>query len=91
MDADQQQALLAVSALGSLRAAAVAPDPRFDATGARFLVRFRDGRSVALELGQVEPGAEDRALVRVRVGGQPGVYLLREALLTELRRAFGRG
>ncbi len=91
MDADQQQALLTVNTLAALRATAVAPDTRFDATGARFQVRFRDGRTVALELGQVEPGAENRALVRVRVAGQPGVYLLREAVLSELRKAFGRG
>ncbi|MDP2317172.1 MAG: DUF4340 domain-containing protein [Pseudomonadota bacterium] len=91
MDADQKQALLAANTLGSLRAAAIPADTRFDATGSRFEVRFRDGRSVALQLGQAERDAEDRPLVRVRASDREGVYLLRESTLTELRKAFGRG
>lgn len=91
MDADQKQAVFTANTLAALRAAAIPADTRFEATGARFEVRFRDGRSVALELGQAERDAEDRPLVRVRATDRDGVYQVREATLTELRKAFGRG
>ncbi|MES2644157.1 MAG: DUF4340 domain-containing protein [Myxococcota bacterium] len=91
MDADQKQALFTVNTLAALRAAAIPADTRFDATGARFEVRFRDGRTVALELGQTEKDAEDRPLVRIRATDRAGVYQVREATLVELRKAFGRG
>ncbi len=91
MDADQKQALFTVGTLATFRAAAIPADTRFDPTGSRFEVRFRDGRSVALELGQSERDAEDRPLVRVRATGREGVYQVPEALIVELRKAFGRG
>jgi hypothetical protein len=91
MDADQKQAIFAVNTLASLRAADIPADTRFDASGARFEVRFRDGRSQALELGQPERDAKNQPLVRVRVPGRAGVFLLRETVFTELRKAFGRG
>lgn len=91
MDADQKQALYTADTLSTLRAAGIAADTRFEATGARFEVRFRDGRSVALELGQVERDAENQPLVRVRATDRAGVYQLRESTLSELRKAFGRG
>ncbi|MDP2306300.1 MAG: DUF4340 domain-containing protein [Pseudomonadota bacterium] len=91
MDADQKQALFTANTLAALRAASIPADTRFDATGARFEVRFRDGRSVALELGQTERGADDRPLMRVRATDRDGVYHVRESTILELRKAFGRG
>jgi hypothetical protein len=91
MDVDQRQAAATVAALAELRAAGIPADDTFAATGARFEVRFHDGRSQAIELGQSERDSDNRPLVRVRVVGKPGVFQLREATLTELRKAFGRG
>ena len=91
MDADQKQALYTVNTLASLRAAALAPDATFAASGARFEVRMRDGGTVTVQLGQREPDAEGRPLVRVRISGKEGVYLLQEAAVAELLKAFGRG
>ncbi len=91
MDADQKQVLVTVNTLSGLRAAAIPTDRRFDSSGARFEVRFRDGRTQVLELGQAERDLENRPLVRVRVGGKDGVYQLTETLVVELRKAFGRG
>lgn len=90
MDADQRLAISAVNTLASLRAAAIAPDPTFHATGARFEVRFRDGRSQVLELGQTERDTNDRPMVRVRVKGKDGVFQLAESTVKELLKAFGR-
>ena len=64
---------------------------RFAASGARFEVRMRDGGTVTVQLGQREPDAEGRPLVRVRISGKEGVYLLQEAAVAELLKAFGRG
>ncbi|MFN7147521.1 MAG: DUF4340 domain-containing protein, partial [Myxococcota bacterium] len=91
MDADQRQALFTVNTLAALRAAGIPDDDRFAPSGARFEVRFRDGRTQALELGQVDRDAENRALVRVRASGRDGVYHLQEGTVAELRKAFGRG
>ena len=45
MDADQRLAMSAVNTFASLRAAGIAPDDTFHATGARFEVRFQIGRA----------------------------------------------
>jgi hypothetical protein len=91
MDADQRQALFTVNTLATLRAAAIPADSAFAATGARFEVRYRDGRRTTLDIGQSERDADNRPLVRVRVSGKDGVYQIQETLLGELRKAFGRG
>lgn len=91
MDADQRQAMFTANTLAALRADGIPADTRFAATGARLEVRFRDGRTVALELGQAERDSDNRPLVRVRATGREGVFQLRESTVTELRKAFGRG
>lgn len=90
MDADQKQAQAMINTLANLRAAGLAGDDRFEPTGARFVVRYRDGRADTLEIGPTERDADDRPVVRVRVSGRDGVWHLKEATLTELKRAFGR-
>lgn len=91
MDADQQLALFTVNTLATLRAAAIPADGGFSPSGARFEVRLRDGRTQTVELGPAERDGEGPSLVRVRVSGKEGVYLLQESLVAELRKAFGRG
>lgn len=90
MDADQKQAQAMINTLANLRAAGLAEDGRFTPSGAKIVVRFRDGRSETLEIGQAERDADDRPVVRVRVASREGVWQLKEATLTELKRAFGR-
>lgn len=91
MDADQRLARFAVNTLAGLRAAAIPADTAFSPSGARFEVRFRDGRTETLEFGQAERDADNRPLVRARVTGKPGVFLLQQTTYAELRKAFGRG
>ena len=91
VDADQRQVQFMAHTLATLRAAAIPADTRFDATGARITVRFRDGRTTLVEIGQTDRVGDAPALVRVRVSGREGVYQLQDAMMTEIRKAFGRG
>lgn len=90
MDADQKQAEFMVNTLSTLRAAGIPADGRFDPSGAKMVIRFRDGRSQTVEIGQAERDADDRPLVRIRVSGKEGIWQIKEATLVELKRAFGR-
>lgn len=91
MDADQKQSQFLVNTLASLRAAGIPADDRFDPSGSKLTIRFRDGRSETIELGQEERDAEERPMVRIRVSGKDGTWQLKTATVTELFRAFGRG
>lgn len=89
MDADQRQVQFTVNTLANFRASDAAPDEAFTPSGTRFRLRFRDGHEETLDIGQAE-GDESRQ-VRVRVSGRPGVYLLKQTTISELKKAFGRG
>lgn len=91
MDVDQRQALFTVSTLAALRASGAPADAAFNPSGARFEIRYRDGRVERLELGQVERDGDDQPMVRVRSSAVPGVFWLKQVHLAELKKAFGRG
>lgn len=95
MDVDQQAAQSLASTMSALRADALVPDDVFQPSGTVFTVRFRDGRSVSLEVGAQDRDADNRPVVRVRAsrkGEAPArVHFVLQSTLTELRRAFGRG
>lgn len=90
MDADQKQAQFMVNTLATLRAAGIPGDDVFAPSGAKLVLRYRDGRTETLELGQDDRDAQNQPMVRVRVSGKPGLYQVKEATITELKRAFGR-
>jgi len=91
MDVDQRQAMFTINTLATLRATGAAPDTGFEPSGASYLLRFRDGRSLKMEMGQRERDGEQHPLVRVRVGGREGIHYVRESTVDDLRKAFGRG
>ncbi len=89
--ADQRLAAAAAAALGALRASAALPDGQFAPSGARFVVRLRDARTLTLEIGAPAQLADGKPAVRVRSSELAGVFLLDQALYDGLRRSFGRG
>ena len=89
MDADQTLARKLVEDLSTLRADGLPDDGAFTPSGGTLTLRFRDGTKQVLELGALERDADNRPLVRVRVGGR--VFQLKAVVVAELRRAFGRG
>jgi hypothetical protein len=97
MDVDQEQARQLLAGLSSLRAAALPAADAFQPSGAALTVRFRDGRAASLELGPSERTAVGESVVRARStvksesDGRGGVFLVDAAVISGIRRAFGRG
>ncbi len=94
VDLDDRLMLGAVATLADLRADAIvdvdAVEAGFDQPRASWTLRFADGDQAVLELGAPFRDQRGRQLHFVRVLGGEHIYALRDAVLMNVLRGFGR-
>lgn len=90
-DVDQRAAEQMLSILSEFRADGQAADNAFAPSGARIEVIYDDGHKSVIELGQSEKDQNGQLMVRMRVSGKEGIFLLKDVNVQALRHAFGRG